>query len=184
MSNEQRPQLHIVGLDHFLQNLDAKCVTAAGKVEEITQKNKLAEFLNGIIQSNQVHLVAEEGKLDQPCLGSVLARQNGADHIDITMPISERERHGIRTPDYDWTDATRKGAYQVFERYMFERVREKHDGDTAALVMVGRRHLPGLTTLFRAAGCWVKAYDINDCGWYLGVPEEDADGVLGHLREE
>jgi len=184
MSDGQSPHLHIVGLDHFLQNLDVKCVTVAGKIEEITQKNKLAEFRNGIIQDNRVHLVAEEGRLDRPCLGSVLAKQNGADHIDITMPISEREKHGIRTPDYDRNDATRKAAYQVFEQYMFERVREKHGGDTTALVMVGRRHLPGLTTLFKAAGCWVKTYDINDCGWYLGVPQEGADGVLGHLREE
>jgi hypothetical protein len=183
MSEGQSPQFHIVGLDHFLQNLDAKCLTAAGKTEEITQKNKLAEFLNGIIRDNQVRLVAEEGKLDRPCLGSVLAEQNGADHLDITMPVSEREKHGILTPEYDRTDDTRKVAYRIFEQYMFTRVREKHDSDST-LVMVGRRHLPGLAALLKAVGCSVNTYDINDCAWYLGVPEEGAEGVLGHLREE
>lgn len=183
MSHEQHLQLHIVGLDHFLQSLEMGCLTDAGKNEEILQKNELTKFLNEIFQRNRVRLVAEEGKLDRPCLGSVLATQNGAVHIDITMPISERERHGIRTPDYDRSEDTRKAAYQVFEQYMFERVREKHARD-AALMMVGRRHLPGLTTLFKAAGCAVKTYDINDCGWYLGIPKEGAEGVVGHMREE
>jgi hypothetical protein len=112
MTNEQRLQLHIVGLDHFLQNLETRCLTEAGKNEESLQKDELSKFLNKIIQDNRVRLIAEEGKLDRPCLGSVLAKQNGAEHIDITMPISERERHGIQTPGYDRNENTRKAAYQ------------------------------------------------------------------------
>jgi hypothetical protein len=183
MANERRLQLHIIGLDHFLQNLETKCLTEAGKVEEIRQKKELSEFLSRIIQQNRVRLVAEEGKLDRPCLGSVLARQNGAQHVDVTMPISERERHGIQTPGYDRNEDTRKAAYQAFEQHMFDKVQETH-ADDAALMMVGRRHLRGLTALFQAAGCEVSTYDINDCGWYLGIPKEGADGVVGYMREE
>jgi hypothetical protein len=183
MADEHCLQLYIVGLDHFLQNLEARCLTEAGKIDEAQQKNELSKFLNGIIQHNRVRLVAEEGKPDRACLGFVLSEQNGAEHIDITMPIADREKHGIRTPDYDRSEETRKAAYKVFEQYMFERVREKHAHD-GALVMVGRRHLPGLAALFTAAGCEVSPYDINDYGWYLGRPMESADGVVGHMREE
>jgi hypothetical protein len=183
MSNDKHPQLHIVGLDHFLQNLETTCLTDAGKKDEIAQKTELTTFLNEIIQNNRVRLVAEEGKLDRPCLGSVLARQNGAAHIDITMPIPEREKHGIRTPDYDRNEDSRKAAYGVFEQYMFGKVRENNLHDSA-LVMVGRRHLWGLTALFKAAGYGVRAYDLNDCEWYLGIPKESSEGLVGHLREE
>jgi hypothetical protein len=41
-----------------------------------------------------------------------------------------------------------------------------------------------LTALFKAAGYAVSTYDINDCGWYLGIPQEGAEGVVGHMREE
>jgi hypothetical protein len=183
MPDDEYPQLHIVGLDHFLQNLETKCLTDAGKKDEIAQKTELTKFLNGIIQNSRIRLVAEEGKLDRPCLGSVLAKQNGAAHIDITMPIPEREKHGIRTPDYDRNEDSRRAAYRVFEQYMFEKVREKNLHDSA-LVMVGRRHLPGLTALFKAAGCAVRACDLNDYEWYLGIPKEGAEGVLGHEREQ
>jgi hypothetical protein len=29
----------------------------------------------------------------------------------------------------------------------------------------------------------VRAYDINDHGWYLGVPPEGAEGIVGYCRE-
>jgi|GEM_PF-6948079 len=182
MPNEQNPQVHIVGLNHFLQNLETECLTDAGKIDEIGQKTELARFLNETIQNCRIRLIAEEGKLDRPCLGSVLARQNGATHIDITMPFPEREKHGVRTPDYDRNPDSREAAYRVFEQYMFEEVRKKNLHDSA-LVMIGRRHLLGLTALFKAAGYSIRTYDLNDYAWYLGIPEEGVEGVIGHLRE-
>lgn len=173
---------HIVGLDHFLQNVGDRCWTEAGKKEEKRQKAKLADLLRKIIKESGVDLIAEEGKLDGSCLGSVLAKENGTGHIDITMPIAEREKHGVKTPDYNKQESARKAAYKVFEGYMFERVKtEKHEN---ILVMVGRRHMEGLRALLTTAGREVKTYDLNDCVWYLGIPKEGAEGIVGYLREE
>ena len=182
MNSAKLRTVHIVGLDHFLQNVQDGCLTEAGKKEESQQKADLANFLRKIIKENGVELIAEEGKLDRPCLGSVLAKERNTGHIDITMPIVEREKHGVKTPDYDKQESTRKAAYKLFEQYMFESVQAQPG--RVILVMVGRRHLDGLRTLFASAECEVKAYDINDCGWYLGIPQEGAEGVVGHTREE
>ena len=56
--------IHIVGLDHFLQNIDIKCLTQQGIAEEQRQKRELANLLRDIIREQRVQLVAEEGKLD------------------------------------------------------------------------------------------------------------------------
>jgi len=97
------------------------------------------------------------------------------------MPIVEREKHGVKTPDYDREENTRQAAYKVFEQYMFERVQAENR--KIVLVMVGRRHLEGLRRLLTAAEVEVKTYDINDCGWYLGIPKESAEGISGYYRE-
>ena len=173
--------IHVVGLDHFWQNVEDRCWTDAGKMEEKQQKAELTDFLRKIIREHRVELIAEEGKLDGRCLGSVLARESGTGYIDITMPIAERERRGVRTPDYDREESTRKTAYKVFEQYMFERVQAENNN--VVLVMVGRRHSEGLASLFRGAPSKVTTYDINDCGWYLGIPQEGSEGVIGHYRE-
>lgn len=56
--------IHIVGLDHFLQNVTDLCWTEDGKKEEKRQKEALADLLRKIIQEADVELIAEEGKLD------------------------------------------------------------------------------------------------------------------------
>jgi hypothetical protein len=81
-------------------------------MEEKQQKAELTDFLRKIIREHRVELIAEEGKLDGRCLGSVLARENGTGYIEITMPIAERERRGVRTPDYDREESTRKNCLQ------------------------------------------------------------------------
>ncbi len=174
--------IKIVGLDHFLQSLKDQCFTEAGKKEEARQKQDLANILDQIIKENEIDLIAEEGKLDGSCLGSLLAKENNVSHIDITMPVPEREKRGVRTPDYDNNDASRRAAYQIFEQYMFERLgaADWHK----ALVMVGRRHLGGLTNLLEAAGHEVATYDVNDYDWYKGIPQEGADGIVGYFRED
>ena len=174
--------IHIVGLDHFLQNISDRCWTEDGKKEERRQKAALVELLRKIIKEAKVELIAEEGKLDDSGLGVVLAKESGASHIDITMPIIEREKRGVKTPDYDRNECTRKAAYQIFEQFMAEKVQAEND--KVGLIMVGRRHMGGLGTLLTAAGCNVKVYDINDCDWYLGIPQEGTAGVIGHYRED
>ncbi len=94
-------RIHIFGLDHFHQTLETWCCTPAGIADEQEQKAGLANTLREIIILNGVELIAEEGKLERPCLGRRLAEEYGTDHIDITMPIKERKKHGIKTPDYD-----------------------------------------------------------------------------------
>jgi len=173
--------VHIVGLDHFLQNINDSCLTEAGIADERQQKAQLANVLRGILHDNGVHLIAEEGKLDGSCLGAILAKEIGINYIDITMPLEEREKHGIKTPDYDRDENSQKVAYRVFENYMFETV--KSQKANACLVMCGRRHLHGLATLFAAEGYRVQTYDIFDWAWYLGRPIEEAEGVVGHDRE-
>jgi hypothetical protein len=173
--------VHIVGLDHFLQNVNDRCLTVTGIADERLQKARLADMLRGILHDADVNLIAEEGKLDGSCLGAVLAKENGLQYVDITMPLRERERHGIETPGYDRDERQQKIAYRVFEGHMFETVKSKKM-DTS-LVMCGRRHLKALATLFAADGYRVLTYDVFDFNWYVGRPIEEAEGVTGHDRD-
>jgi hypothetical protein len=174
-------KVHIFGLDHFHQSLGTGCCTPAGIADEKDQKSRLADALGEIIRQNGVHLIAEEGKLDYSCLGHRLAEKYDREHIDVTMPIEERERHGVKTPDYDFQETTRTAAYQIFEQYMFDQVKA-HEAE-AILIMCGRRHFRALEKLFTAVGDDVRVYDINDYPWYRGIPQEGDEGVIGYERE-
>ena len=173
--------VHVFGLDHFHQSLETWCFTSAGIADEQKQKAGLHTTLREIIAENAVEQIAEEGELDRPCLGDRLAAECGVEHINITMPIEERERHGVKTPQYELQEATRKIACEIFERYMFDRV--KAHGAGVILIMCGRCHFRALERLFRAARDNVRAYDIHDYSWYRGRPREAAEGVVGHERE-
>jgi hypothetical protein len=153
-----------------------------GKADEQKQKVGLRVTLEKIVTENEITAIAEEGHPDRVCLGRVLARDRNIGYCDITMPISERERRGIKTPDYDKHVETRTAAYRGFEEFMF--VQTKAQGSKTTLVLCGRRHLRGLETLFKAAGDEVKVYDINDYDWHRGRPMESVDGIIGYDREE
>jgi len=174
-------KVHIFGLDHFHQNLEAGCLTPAGIADEREQKVKLADTLREIVIKNGVELIAEEGRLERPCLGYILAKELKVGHIDITMPVEERKKQGIKTPEYDFQESTRKVAYAIFEQYMFDQVKA-HDA-WVTLIMCGHRHFRALKRLVEAAGDEVCPYDINDYGWYRGIPKEGAEGVIGYERE-
>jgi len=45
--------VHVVGLDHFLQNITDECMTDAGKKEERQQKLDLAAYLRKIIRTTE-----------------------------------------------------------------------------------------------------------------------------------
>jgi hypothetical protein len=170
--------VHIFGLNHFHQNLEDKCVTAAGKEDERAQKAGLRTVLSEIIANNRVDLIAEEGCPGGRYLGEDLAELNRVAYVDITMPLAERKTRGIRTPGYDRDDETRARAYREFERYMYERTRER--GANVVLVMCGRYHSGGLDRLFRDAGDETRVYDITSYEWYQGVPLEGPEGVADH----
>jgi len=174
-------RVHIFGLDHFHQNLEARCLTPAGIADEREQKIKLADTLREIVIKNGVGLIAEEGRLERPCLGYILAKELKVGHIDITMPVEERKKQGIKTPEYDFQESTRKAAYAIFEQYMFDQIKARDVG--VILIMCGHRHFRALKRLFEAAGDEVCLYDINDYAWYRGIPKEGAEGVIGYERE-
>lgn len=62
-------QIHQVGLDHFLQNQHEVSWTAAGLESEQRQKREFEALLRGVVQEQRIELVAEEGTLDNACLG-------------------------------------------------------------------------------------------------------------------
>ncbi len=173
--------VHIFGLDHFHQSLETRCITVAGIADEQQQKAGLTDTLRQIIAENNVTLIAAEAEPDLRCLGHRLAQEHGIGYINITMPVAEREKHGVRTPDYDRHEDSRRAAYKVFEQYMFEQIKSRDE--KTILVMCGRRHLRGLQALFSACGDDVRPYDINDYLWYRGIPKEDTEGVVGYDRD-
>jgi len=174
-------RIFIFGLDHFHQNLETGCCTVAGIADEQEQKLALSDTLREIIIERRILLIAEEAKFDRPCLGFQLAQEYKLGHINITMPLNEREGRGIHTPQYDLRETTRRIAYRIFEQYMFDQV--KAIGVDPVLVMCGCRHLVGLDCRFRSAGDGVLSYDIHSFPWYRGIPKEGEDGVIGYERE-
>jgi len=162
-------EIHIVGLDHFLQILKAKCWTPEGIKAEADQKRRFYEWLRELVVQNGVVLIAEEADFDTEFLGSVLARNLSLDYINITMPSNEWKTHGFRIDQLTTSYETRAAAYRVLESYMFERV-QAHE-QSVTLVMCGRNHLPGLQQLLTAAGHQVHPHDVYDCEWFIGRPE-------------
>ena len=173
---------HIFGVNHFLQWVAPKCFTPVGCADEAEQKAGFRAALEEIITRNQVGLIAEEEKPDCRNLGAVLAYEHHMAYIELTVPIVERERCGIRTPDYNQHPDTRAHAYQEFERYMFERIAAVDASVT--LVICGRRHMRGLEQRLTGAGVVVSMHDVYDYEWYRGVRQEDGVNVIGYEPED
>jgi hypothetical protein len=174
--------VHIFGVNHFLQCVAPNCWTPAGCAVEAEQKAGLRTALEEIIMNNQVGLVAEEEKPARRDLGGVLAGEHRLAYIELTMPIVERERCGIRTPGYDRHPDSRAHAYREFERYMCEQIALANVPVT--LVICGRRHMRGLAQRFEDAGVRTVVYDVYEYCWYRGVPQEDGVNIIGYERED
>jgi hypothetical protein len=174
--------IHIFGVNHFLQCVAPNCWTPAGRGVEAEQKAGFRATLEEIITRNQVRLIAEEQKPPRRNLGAVLADKHHTAYIELTMPIAERERCGIRTPGYDGHPDTRAHAYREFERYMFEQIALVNVPVTLAIC--GRRHMLGLVQRFEAAGVTALVYDVYGYDWYRGVPQEDGVNIIGYERED
>jgi hypothetical protein len=174
--------VHIFGVNHFLQCVAPNCWTPAGRAVEADQKAGLRAALQAIVIRNRVGLIAEEEKPGRRDLGAVLADEHHTAYIQLTMPIAERERRGIRTPGYDRNPDSRARAYQEFERYMFEQIALINAPVT--LVICGRRHTAGLAHQFEDAGVRARVYDVYDYDWYHGVPQEDGVNIVGYERED
>ncbi|HEX5423447.1 MAG TPA: hypothetical protein VFW94_07855 [Candidatus Acidoferrales bacterium] len=172
-------EVHVFGLNHFLQNIRAKCKTPAGQASEHEQKAALRATLDQIIRERSIDLIAEEAPVE-PCIGRALADEHRIGYVDLTMPICEREKFGVRTPEYSLHPATQARAYEVFEDYFFRLTKSKRAN--IPLVICGRRHFRSLEKLFQGSGDTVRVYDIYDHDWYLGLPLEGADGLAGYHR--
>jgi hypothetical protein len=132
-----------------------------------------------IVVQKAAELIAEEAAFDVEFLGFALAKDMGLAYINITMPLSEWKKHGI-TWDHQIDYQKREVAYRAFEQYMLEQV-QAHD-QKVIIVMCGRNHLLGLQQLLTAAGHQVQPYDVYDCEWFRGRPEEDGQRVTGYHR--
>jgi hypothetical protein len=174
--------VHIFGVNHFLQWVVPNCLTPVGCADEAEQKAGFRATLEEIISRNHVELIAEEERPDCRNLGAALACQHRIAYIELTMPIVERERRGIRTPGYDQHPDTRAHAYREFERYMFERIATVDARVT--LVICGRRHMWGLEQQLTGAGVAVPVHDVYNYEWYRGVPQEDGVNIIGYERED
>jgi hypothetical protein len=174
--------VHIFGVNHFLQCVAPNCWTPAGCAVEAEQKASLRTTLEEIITRNRVGLIAEEQMPARRDLGAVLADEHHTAYIELTMPIVERERCGIRTPGYDRHPGSRAHAYGEFERYMFEQIALVNVPVTLAIC--GRRHVRGLAQRFQGAGVRALVYDVYEYGWYRGVPQEDGVNIIGYERED
>ena len=172
-------EIDIVGLDHFLQRLKPKCSTLEGRKSEKEQKHHFYEWLRELVVQKEAELIAEEADFDSESLGFALAKNVGLPHINITMPCSEWKKHGITWGDLIAAE-TREAAFRVFELYMFEQVQAQEQ--EVILVMCGRRHFLSLQELLTDAGHEVHTYDVYDCEWFRGKPEEDGQGITGYYK--
>lgn len=172
----------VVGVDHFLQNVESLCITPEGKSWEEKQKGALSARLEALIFEHKVQLVAEEAKLDRDCVGKQLADAQGCRYCNLTMPWEERAKQGIGK-DYDTTAETREAAYRVFERFMFDVVQEARQGAASILIICGSFHLKNVAELFANAGDEVLTEDTAQAGWYRGRPMESAGAVTGFYKE-
>lgn len=170
----------IVGVDHFLQNLESTCLTAAGRESETIQKNALRARLEEVVSQARPGLVAEEAKLDRDCIGKVIAAAHHCKYCNLTMPWEERFKAGVKK-DYDSADDTRNAAYEVFES--FDQVQRNRANAQSLVVIIGSYHVEGLAELFRVAGDDVHAEDTYDADWYRGIPLEGDGEIVGFFKE-
>src|ERR1700722_16323345 len=123
----------IVGVDHFLQNIESYCTTQDGRESEANQKQSLRARLEELVEKYHPQLIAEEAKLDADCLGKQIAKSHGLKYCNLTMSWEKRAKVGVGK-DYDRKDETRQAAYSVFEEFMFEQV-EKNRGDAEPILV-------------------------------------------------
>jgi hypothetical protein len=173
--------IHIVGLDHFLQNQQAFCLTAAGLESERQQKQQFERLLRDLLRDAHIDLIAEEATFDGSSLGCRLAQELRLRYVNITMPQDERDRLGLPI-DYEDREESKLAALKAFERYMAEKVNEQHEAQ-AIMVLCGRLHVDSLRDAFEASGHAVKTGDVADYEWFRGIPIEGEGGVIGHHRE-
>jgi len=172
----------VVGVDHFLQNIEALCTTPDGKVSEARQKAALKARLEELISIHDPQLIAEEEKPGAASLGKELADAHRIKYCTVTMPWDERAKVGI-AKDYNNTRETRRAAYEKFEAYMFDQIQKNRGDAERVLVICGSYHMERLAKRFHEAGDKAWAEDTYHAAWYEGRPMEDGKGIIGHDKD-
>lgn len=172
----------IVGVDHFLQNLEPLCVTPEGKQSEVRQKAALKARLGELISYHRPQLIGEEEKPGVGSVGKELADAHGLKYCTLTMPWEAREKSGI-AKDYRTTRQTKRAAYEIFESFMFDRIHQNRGDSTSILVICGSDHMERLAKRVYMAGDKTWAEDTYYASWYEGRPKESAEGVLGYDKD-
>jgi hypothetical protein len=175
-------QVTVVGVDHFLQNLESLCNTPPGKQSEAQQKAALKERLVELISQCRPQLIGEEEKPGAGSIGKQLADAHGIKYCTLTMPWEERDKVGV-SKVYNNTRSTRRAAYEIFESFMFDQIQKNRGDVSAILVICGSYHVERLAKLFSNAGDEVQWGDTYYATWYLGRPEETENELVGYDKE-
>ena len=176
------PNVIVVGVDHFLQNLENVCVTPEGHESEALQRAALKARLEELILQHRPQLIGEEEKPGTDSIGKLLANAHRLNYCTLTMPWEERHKFGINK-DYNNTRETRRAAYEVFESFMFEQIQNARGDATCILVICGSYHAERLATLLTKAGLDADFEDTYYADWYRGRPMEDAERIIGFDKE-
>jgi hypothetical protein len=172
----------VVGVHHYLQNLEVRCETPDGRESEARQKAALKARLEDLISRHQPQLIGEEEKPGAACIGKELADAHGLKYCPLSMPRGERHKAGI-SEDYSNTPETRRAAYEMFESFMFEQI-QKNRGDAASiLVICGSYHMERLAKRFFVARDEVWAMDTYYELWFEGWPIESQGRVFQYDKE-
>jgi hypothetical protein len=172
----------VVGVDHFLQNVESHCETPMGRDWEAKQKAALRARLEQLIAEHRPQLIAEEAKLDRDCVGKKIADLHGCRYCNVTMSWEDRSKAGV-TKDYDNRAETRRIAYRILEAFMFDQVQKSRGDADAILLVCGSYHVAGLAKLFLSAGDRVDTEDTFDADWYRGIPLESDGEMDGFYKE-
>ena len=173
----------VVGVDHFVQNLESVCMTTAGKESETQQKVGLKVRLEELIAQHRPQLIGEEEKPGAGSIGKQLADAYGLNYCTLTLPWEGRYKAGIRR-DYNDRRETRRAAYEIFESFMFDQIQKDRGSASVILVICGSYHMERLANRFSKAGYVVQSEDTYSAKWYLGRPVESDGELIGFDKEK
>jgi hypothetical protein len=166
------PKYIVIGLDHFLQNVNYVALTDEGRRYESDQKRHFIAVLEEAITRNGVTLVCEECRFNAGSLGGQLAEKHGCRHVNVTMPHGERDKLNI-SPNYEELPHEKARVIALFEEYMAEGVRGEANENDVVLLMVGNIHRDAMATRMAESGAVIDVRGLDDFEWYEGPPAEE-----------
>lgn len=167
------PKMIIIGLDHFLQNLNHLSLTEDGRSYEAEQKKHFVQVLEDAVSQNGVTLICEECAFNGGSPGAELARKYRCRHVNITTSREERERLEIPA-DYQNDPAQTTRAIGLFEEHMANAIRSELRDEDVGMVMVGEVHRTAVEKSAAEFGTVIDSRGLSDFEWYEGPPVMEA----------